>query len=508
MLFKDPIRTIQADIAAGWAYDPFNSTLTDFVFSRWDQPHEMLAIHVRRSALPPDSPDEEWIEKIRTETKGNATLTELPSAGGRAIVAEFKSNRGWAQRVAFVRGPRVEIVLEQRSTMEEGEDTWRPLERAVRTVASDANLEIPVEGGPEKFNRSVQAVNQAFEENDPSAIEKALNNSINLGTSAWLYSMAMPDRALEINAAVRVAQALMHLGAIAGDLSLSRDAEFMLRRAHHSLEAAGLETEWAQELEKQISETLNTIWSELLDPSQSEDNANMSPVLSLRERGFRTANEAAKAFELRDSENALNMAANAADDLLSLVAFLRQNRTQDIPEDIAAHLSEQGITGREQQIEAIQRARETVLFPPLNMATQIRHCCALSREDIEAAASAAAIRVPLAKQIFDSIPEDAGTALNLALAMMDSAGASILQNKDGALQEASQCLDEAMRILGTVGDGQNANHFWIHHHKAQLDASMEAFDRNPEQTPELSALYSRFKAASAAFQEAAARLAP
>lgn len=508
MLFKDPIRTIQADIAAGWAYDPFNSTLTDFVFSRWDQPHEMLAIHVRRSSLPPDSPDEEWTEKIRTETKGNATLTELPSAGGRAVVAEFKLNRGWAQRVAFVRGPRVEIVIEQRSTLQTGEETWRPLERAVRTAESGANLELPVESRPEEFNRSVQAVNQAFEEDDPSAIETALKNSINLGISAWLYSMAMPDRALEINAAVRVAQALMHLGVFTGDLALSRDAEFILRRAQHSLEAAGPETEWAQELQKQISETLKTIWSGLVDPSQSEDSASMSPVLSLRERGFRTANAAAKAFELRDSESALNMASNAAEDLMSLVAFLRQNRTQEIPEDIVAHLSEQGITEKEQQIDAIQRAREAVLFPPLNMATQIRHCCALSRGDIETAVSTAAIRVPLARQIFDSIPEDAGTALNLALAMMDSAGASILRNKDGALQEASQYLDEAMRILDSAGDTQNGNHFWIHHHKAQLDASLEAFDRSPEQTPDLSALHSRFQAASIAFQEAAARLTP
>ena len=68
MIFKDPIQTIQTEIPAGWAYDPFNSTLTDFVFSRWDQPQDMIAVHVRRASVPAGRPDEEWIQKIRAET--------------------------------------------------------------------------------------------------------------------------------------------------------------------------------------------------------------------------------------------------------------------------------------------------------------------------------------------------------------------------------------------------------------------------------------------------------
>ncbi len=119
MIFKDPIRTIQVEVPAGWAFDPFNSTLTDFVFSRWDQPHEMIAVHVRRASVPSGQPDEEWIGKIRAETGEAASLTDLPSDHGRAIAVEFKSSRGWAQRVAFVRGPRVEMVIEQRSAMQD-----------------------------------------------------------------------------------------------------------------------------------------------------------------------------------------------------------------------------------------------------------------------------------------------------------------------------------------------------------------------------------------------------
>jgi hypothetical protein len=517
MIFKDPIRTIQVEVPAGWVFDPFNSTLTDFVFSRWDQPHEMIAVHVRRASVPSSQPDEEWIRKIRAETGEAASLTDLPSDHGCAIAVEFKSNRGWAQRVAFLRGPRVEMVIEQRSAMLETQNVWEPLERAVRTAASAANLELPEDLEPDEFSRSVDAVNLAFEKGNDYEVESALRKSIDIGTSAWLHSMAMPDRALEINAAVRVAQATAHLGAFTGGLFLVRDADFLLRRAQHALEAARIEASWAQQLGEQITEALRGVWAELLDQVEQEGNANMSPILSLRERGFRSTNAAARAFEADDFENALAFAGMAVEDILSLLAFLRRNPVQEIPEEIAAQLSAQGITDKEQQKDAIQKARETLLFQPLNMALQIRHCCALERGDVEAATETVAVRVPLAKMILDSNPQDASMALNLALAMMDCAGAAAFQPGPINLGEASRYLDEALRILDTVrertwSDGGNVG--WTHFHNKQTDAARKALDRSlaaAEQNKDdslaqrLSELCTQFKTVAARFEEAAAK---
>jgi hypothetical protein len=511
MIFKDPIQTIQVEVPAGWAYDPFNSTLTDFVFSRWDQPHEMIAVHVRRASVSSGQPDEEWIGKIRAETGEAASLTDLPSEQGRAVAAEFKSSRGWTQRVAFVRGPRVEMVIEQRSTIQAAQNVWEPLERAVQTVASAANVELPEDFGPEEFNRSVEAVNLAFEKVDHYKVESALQKSIKIGTSAWLHSMAMPDRALEINAAVRVAQATAHLGIFTEEPFLVRDADFLLRRAQHALEAASIGASWAQELGAQISEALRGVWAELLDQTEQEGNASMMPVLSLRERGFRSTSAAARAFEVHDFKNALALAEMAIQDILSLIAFLRQNRTQEIPEEIAAHLSEQGITDKEQQKDAIQKARETLLFPPLNMAIQIRHCCALELGDVAAVAETVAVRVPLAKLILDSNPQDASMRLNLALAMMDCAGVAAFQPGPINLDEASRYLDEALQILDTLGerlgsDGSDIG--WTHFQKNQTDAALKAFDHSlaaAEQDKDdslarrLFELRARFKAIAARF---------
>ena len=517
MIFRDPIRTIQIEVPAGWAYDPFNSTLTDFVFSRWDQPEEMIAVHARRASVPSSQSDEEWIGKIRAETGETVQLAALPSARGRAVAAEFASNSGWAQRVAFVRGPHVELVIEQRSAMQTAQGQWEPLEHAVRTAASDANLDLPEDGGPGEFNKSVEAVNQAFEKEDRQEIANALRKSIDLGTSAWLRNMAVPDRALEINAAVRVAQAMVHFGFFTGEPSVVRDADFLLRRAQHSLEAAGVQEDWAQELAKQISETLRNIWSGLLDPSEPESSAHMLPILSLRERGFHSTQAAAKAFETRDFENALSMAGMAANDILSLIAFLRQNRTQEIPEDIASHLSEQGITDKEQQKETIQKAREALLFPPLNMAFQIRHCCALEQGNIEVASETIAVRLPLARHIYVSSPDDASAELNLALTVMDCAGVAALVADSGRLDEASRSLDDAVQLLNSIGERRGSDDRWIRYHKSQTDSALLAIDRSLASAKQrnetglaqgLSALRARFQTVIAQFQEAAVKSSP
>lgn len=517
MLFKDPIRTIQTEVPTGWAFDPFNSTLTDFVFCRWDQPQEMIVAHVRRASIPSSRSDEEWIGKIRAETAGKAHLTELPLEHGCAVSAEFTSNRGWAQRVAFVRGPQVELVIEQRSTTQTAPNQWQPLEQAVRTASSGANLDLPEDGGPGEFSRSVEAVNQAFENDDPEEIAEALRRSIQAGTSAWLRSMALPDGALEINAAVRTAQAMLHLGLFTGDQAMARDADFLLRRAQHSLEAAGIEADWAQELGKQISATLQNIWSGLLDPSEPESSANMLHILSLRERGFHSTQAAATAFEARDPEKALGLAEMAANDLLSLIAFLRQNRTQEIPADIAEHLSGQGITDEEQQKDAIQKAREALLFPPLNMALQIRHCCALERGSVAMAAETTAVRLPLARQIFSSSPDDASAVLNLALAMMDCTGIAALDADGGRLDEASLSLDGAIQLLNLIGERRGSDDRWILYHKSHTDAALLAIDRglasaehrrDAGRAQDISALRARLEAVIAQFREAAIKSAP
>jgi hypothetical protein len=517
MIFEDPIKTLCAEIPAGWVYNPFDSTLTDFVFVRWDRPEELMVVHVRRASVPASRPDEEWVEKIRSEIGAANAFMDRTSNHGRAVAADFKPKGGIIQRVGFVRGPHVELIIEQRSTEPATQDPWSPLDKVILTSVSDANLEMHGDFGPEELNNSVKAANAAFEKNDDAAIVDALQQSIKIGTSAWLQSMATPENALEINASVRAAQAMAHLGLFAGNPFLLRDADFVLRRAQHSLEASGLGTDWAQELGMQISEMLKSIWSELLEQTDTKNNSMISPILALRERGFRLAHAAANAFEARDSENAYSFAVAAVDDLLSLISFLRGNRSQEIPEEIAAHLSEQGITDQEGQRNAIQKAREALLFPALNMAFQIRSCCALERHDSAGALETAAVHELLARLIFDENQEDAGTVLNYVLTMMDFAGSAALLSDNDKLDEATHRLDEAARILDTISDRRSGNDVWIRNHKRQIEGSLQAIDSSLQAAKQsgttllesnISALHSQFQSIAARFQEAAAKAIP
>lgn len=215
----------------------------------------------------------------------------------------------------------------------------------------------------------------------------------------------------------------------------------------------------------------------MVEPSDPDKSEPPSPILVARERGFRLTQASAKAFDVQDFENAYSLAGGGVDDLLSLIAFLRRNRPQDVPEEIAMHLSEQGITDPENQKDAIQKAREILLFPPLNIASQIRYCCALERRDPDGALEAVAVLVPVARLLYDANATDTGTVLNLVLALMDNAGAFVLPNDDEKLNQAAHCLDEATRLLDTLGNLRCENDDWIRYHSRQIEGSLNAIDR-------------------------------
>ena len=137
--FKDPLRSLSFEHPSGWAYDLLSSTLTDFFFARWDRPQEILVIHLRRGGVAEDQPDEKWIENIRSEVSEKASLFDIDSPNGRVVAADFNSGQGMTQRVAFLRGAHVDIVVEQRNADMEAPDPWKALNTAIQTAVSATN---------------------------------------------------------------------------------------------------------------------------------------------------------------------------------------------------------------------------------------------------------------------------------------------------------------------------------------------------------------------------------
>jgi len=199
-----------------------------------------------------------------------------------------------------------------------------------------------------------------------------------------------------------------------------------------------------------------------------------APILSIRERGFRSAQAAAAAFEAAEFKNASCFAEAAIADFLFLLAYFRRGRAQQIPDEILKHLVNQGISDHEEQRDAIQKAREGMLFPAMNLSLQILYCCAMDNRDAEGATEAVELYLPLARQIADSSPGDTSIALNLALALMAGVGAIAAFQDGKRLQQATINLKETEQILDANGDKPCQDDGWIRIHRPQIEKSLQA----------------------------------
>jgi len=502
-IFKDPIGTLTFELSAEWAYDLLYSTLTDFFFAHWDRPDEILVVHLRRASVEVDISEEEWISKIQEEVGEKKDLFDIDSPNGRVVATDFVSNEGMTQRVAFLRGTYVDIAIEQRNADMSSQEPWEALSRAIQTIVSNAKPLQSGEYGPEEFNKTIDAANEAFEKKDSTGVIKALNDAMHIGTSAWLSSLTNPSGSPEVHAAVRVAQAMVHLGRFTGDAFLSRDAASILRRSLCSLEAAGKATmEQAKGLVAELKEVLASIESELLEKADSDVSHDSAPVVSIRERGFRLAQAGAMAFDADDFNSASAYAQAAVEDFLFLLAYFRRGRSQQIPDEILKHLVDQGISDHEEQREAIQIAREGILFPALNVSLQIRYYCAMENKDSAAALETAELYLPLARQVHKTSPGDTSIELNLVLALLDTVGAITAMQDREKLQDAQKHLDEAVQVLDATGDKQCQDDGWVRNHKQQIEKSVKALngwlsvakeDGNTALATALQSLYSKLE---------------
>ncbi len=499
-IFRDPMESLSVEIPAGWAYDPLHSSLTDFFFSRWDSPEELLAVGIRRAAAAEGDSDEKWIERMQEKVGGAHRLTDVPCRRGRAVSTTFVSPQGPFQRVVFVRGRRVDLAIEQRCADAKDAGSEMALRRAAQSADSAANRDVR-RCGHDDFNRCIESANVAFESEDLPAALDALKEAAQTGIAIWTQSLAAPEGELEINAPVCVAQALAHMGRCTNDMSLLRDAEFILRRGLRTLEFLETEPESKRELAAEMEEALQSVLADAIEPSD-RNSEPVSAMTAMRERAFRSTQAAAGAFDAQDWENAKSFAAAAVEDFLSLIASLRRDNAAIIPEEISAHLISQGIEQPEDQRKALQNAREAVLMPAMNASLQIRHCCAMAGGDAETASEAAAVMLPLARLLFNADPGDAGIALNLALALMLSSATAVLAGGEDESEEATRLLNEAERALNSVAGLPCSDDGWFGYHGRQIEVARRELDRTiPSEHP----FRSRWTEISHRFQAAAAK---
>jgi hypothetical protein len=512
MIFEDPIRTITIELPAGWTYNLFESMLTDFYFTRWDRPSEVVGVHVRPASAAQDQPDENWIQQVQTHLGDKAVLTPVGSIAGCAVTADFGSESGPMQRVAFIRGPKVELVVEQRS-MEPQANRWAPLEMALQTVLSTVNFATFKGSGVDEFNQFMESANEAFAKQDFATVVTSLRQAIEIGTGAWLYSLAPPVNSPDFNAAVRVAQAMVNVSSLTQDPLMQRNGEAILRRALCTLERMPGSSDETQKMKLDLSQTLDLMVSEMLEGTEEKASGIISPVIAMRERAFRATKFAEGAFGGLDFENAHSLSGLAVEDLLLLLSMLRRSQPQpeNIPEELASHLADQGITDPAAQSETLQKARESLLFPPLVRSLQLRFSCSLHLGNFDFSEAADTL-IPLAQLLHRNNPDDPGIALCLALAWLFCAEAALLQSGDQAAQDGEQCLGNAIRVFESISDAHGADMGWIQYHDRHFEGMIHALRRRlalfEEQedigeSKRMESICSRFEKLSEGFREKA-----
>jgi hypothetical protein len=296
------------------------------------------------------------------------------------------------------------------------------------------------------------------------------------------------------------------LGRFTENPGLLRDAEFILLRVRRTVEESRDKAEPSQELVAEIDETLTDIVTEQLGASAPEEETP-SPILAMRERGFRSTQNAGSALQRQDWEKAADLSGVAVEDLLSLISFLRRSGAALISDEIAAQLAAEGIADVEQQRQVVQHARESILLPPLNAALQIQYCCAIRRQDMEAAMDVVMVLLPLAQFLSGADPENSGIRMNLALASMAASTIAALSGNSADMDDAMRLLDDANRALLGIGALSHADESWILHYAPVLEMIRNAVGRGIEaaETERLEMFQARFAKISEIFQAAVAR---
>ncbi|WP_395699790.1 hypothetical protein, partial [Aquabacterium sp.] len=473
--YDDPLGTLSVDLPPGWVLDPFGASLTRPVFIHWAEPEAALAILLRPPRLPATAPLAEWQALIAAELPPEAALVPMACPVGPALAAE-RHGRVWT-RVAFVRGLRLELVVEH----------WRPhpadaqsdeaLAAAALLPRVLASLRLPPEGTSPPA-QSLDGVAdcqrealQAIDQGHADAAQAVLQRGLALARSHWLASLVSDQRSPDLQAVQCVVSLLVGLAGISGDPLPARAAEWLAMGAPALLPALGvpralqgpLVEQW-----RQLRYKCALLQARRMQLPQAPDD--LLPQALLDTRGTWLWRQACAAAAERRLDLAAAQGRAAADDLLLRLAKLRQQRLR--PEaDTVIEWQGHSVT---------QSALIDGLCRPLaEMAAsgvQFAYLQAMDRQDARAARDAAELVLQLCAYV---LAGDAGPAQQRACAVaeMALAGALLFAADAVNLARADQLMDSAIARIEALPEPDDAlqaeayrNKGWICHYRRDAAA--------------------------------------
>ncbi len=460
-IFEDPIRALHVGLPSGWALDPFSSTLTRLFFAPWNRVDEVVIVSVEPARVPAPATDEAWLAAVRDEVTATSDFLDLPSTSGRAVAAETHPPSGSLQRVALVRGPRVDFVLEHNGADSADPQPWATLSAAVLHISSAANTNPGPAFSPAQIHAAVQAGLQAMQAGDRAALLRSFADAVRISTSSFLHTLTSFDEAVQVATAIEVARILASFAYVTRqEILLLRDADQVMDRAGRS--AAAIQSSAGQPLAQNVATGLSAIEAELRGRIAPEQKQPWRRVQALSQRAEWLVTHALEANQSGSLESARSLAFAAQQDLLALAVQRRRGAAQ-VPPD-----------------PALWAAGERTWATRLYQVVEVLYRCAADRQDTDAASDATKLLMEIAAVLVSVAPDAASLTRSLqAAALMQHAG-QLLDYGDDALLSAEKLLEQADSLLDQHGPLRAQlfmNLGWVRFYLKKFSESKEAVDR-------------------------------
>jgi len=446
-MFYDPTGTFSVDLPAGWASDPTSSTLISTVFSDWRAPNtRQIKISIYPTHHSPHVPDHDWQARVREGLPAAVTRVEYRAPG--TLLVERPGSEGRPdQRWGFVRGPRLDVIIEQVGVPLGGPLLTPELAMILNTIHVSANEKLDPPRPQQEYLAAMNMANRAFHEQNQTETTSGLTTALIIARQTWLHSLVALD-VPEVPAAIAVAETALRMANVTGSVVFLHQAIGTLYRCRGwllQLPAASAAMH-LQQVDALMTETVEMHGLLLNEPPP---NNPVSACLARCRIAGREVSQAESQEKLRFAGPVTACGVSDAQTALALIGRGALS-TATLPASFVESCVKQGVTDPDaqlslaNQVEEVQALRHLVAMGQLQSATRR----AMGRYQERAACE----NMLFATRRLAELSPSPVHWQSYVLALIQVAGALVNIADDLSLDDAQEYLNEAETLLGKLGN--------------------------------------------------------
>jgi CHAT domain-containing protein len=478
-MFLDPTGTINVALPPGWAFDPISSSLTDLVFTDWALPEErQVLVRVVPAHVGAGNSDDDWEAAVRARLPAEVTRAERRE--GPVVLVELPGREGLPdRRLALVRGPRIDTLIEQMGVPVGGALSTPVLVETMKTLDIPANRRLAERREQSEWSAAMETAHKAYFAGHAATAASDLAKARAIAKEAWLHSLT--GRPIpEIPAAMAEAEAALALVNVTGSALFLNQGTLTLHRCRNSLLASQAPSTLVhlERLDGLLGRAIQ------LHGEMTGSDAPENPIAACLARSQMLYSEFKTMLEGDHRKIGGPWAMLAVEEAMTAVAFARRRKATSasaLPAEFVARLAAQGITDQAHQIKIANEVIEIMALNHLVAAGSALYAArAFAGLDADRAMSANwLLSARRLAELSPSREHDQG----LVLALSGHAGALVALADEPSLADADQFLAEAEAILDRHGDEGELraqvclNQSWLRYTRRQLDGSLAVVDR-------------------------------